>query len=57
MTAGRALAAILVALLAFTQCVAAMTPKRLAQLRAETRDLFYHGYDNYMAHAFPEDEV
>lgn len=25
--------------------------------RHETSDLFYHGYDNYMAHAFPEDEL
>ncbi|KAH7406474.1 glycosyl hydrolase family 47-domain-containing protein [Phaeosphaeria sp. MPI-PUGE-AT-0046c] len=23
----------------------------------ETRDIFYHGYDNYMEHAFPEDEL
>lgn len=29
----------------------------LAQLRQETVDMFYHGYDNYMKHAFPEDEV
>jgi hypothetical protein len=27
------------------------------QLRSETVDLFYHGYDNYMKHAFPEDEL
>jgi len=25
--------------------------------RQETRDIFYHGYDNYMEHAFPEDEL
>jgi hypothetical protein len=25
--------------------------------RQETRDIFYHGYDNYMTHAFPEDEL
>ena len=25
--------------------------------RQETRDVFYHGYDNYMKHAFPEDEL
>jgi hypothetical protein len=25
--------------------------------RQETRDIFYHGYDNYMQHAFPEDEL
>ena len=29
----------------------------LAQLRKETVDMFYHGYSNYMKHAFPEDEV
>ena len=26
-------------------------------VRQETRDIFYHGYDNYMEHAFPEDEL
>lgn len=26
-------------------------------LRLETIDVFYHGYDNYMAHGFPEDEL
>lgn len=35
----------------------AMSPKRIAQLRRETIDMFYHGYDNYMKFAFPEDEV
>jgi hypothetical protein len=25
--------------------------------RQETRDIFYHGYDNYMRSAFPEDEL
>lgn len=25
--------------------------------RSETREIFYHGYDNYMKHAFPEDEL
>jgi hypothetical protein len=25
--------------------------------RKETEDLFYHGYENYMTHAFPEDEL
>ncbi|KAK3111360.1 hypothetical protein LTR53_013490 [Teratosphaeriaceae sp. CCFEE 6253] len=34
-----------------------MTDDSLHNLRADTRDLFYHGYDNYMAHAFPEDEL
>ncbi|KAF2465284.1 seven-hairpin glycosidase [Lindgomyces ingoldianus] len=34
-----------------------MTDNSIAQLRQETRDIFYHGYDNYMKHAFPEDEL
>ncbi|XP_044719865.1 glycosyl hydrolase family 47 protein [Hirsutella rhossiliensis] len=34
-----------------------MRADRLAQLRQETVDMFYHGYSNYMQHAFPEDEL
>jgi len=34
-----------------------MRPDRVTQLRQETVDMFYHGYDNYMRVAFPEDEV
>lgn len=37
--------------------VLAMRPGRIAQLRQETVEMFYHGYDNYMNIAFPEDEV
>lgn len=37
--------------------VLAMRPGRVAQLRQETVDMFYHGFDNYMQIAFPEDEV
>ena len=37
--------------------VRAMRPDRVAQLRQETVDMFYHGFDNYMSIAFPEDEV
>ena len=29
----------------------------LTRLRQETIGIFYHGYDNYMTHAFPEDEL
>ena len=29
----------------------------LTRYRQRTVDLFYHGYDNYMLHAFPEDEL
>src|ERR1700722_16255272 len=25
--------------------------------RRETEDMFYHGFENYMVHAFPEDEL
>ena len=35
----------------------AMTPARIAEFRQETVSMFYHGYDNYMKIAFPEDEV
>ncbi|KAF1364244.1 hypothetical protein EJ07DRAFT_100179 [Lizonia empirigonia] len=39
----------------------ATQPSLVARLtnnhRQETRDIFYHGFDNYMAHAFPEDEL
>ncbi|KAF1846169.1 glycoside hydrolase family 47 protein [Cucurbitaria berberidis CBS 394.84] len=34
-----------------------MTDEAISLLRQETRDIFYHGYDNYMKHAFPEDEL
>ena len=36
---------------------AAMRPDHMAKLRKETVAMFYHGYGNYMEHAFPEDEV
>jgi len=29
----------------------------VAALREETEELFYHGYDNYLKYAFPEDEL
>ncbi|KAF7961281.1 hypothetical protein EAE96_000947 [Botrytis aclada] len=35
----------------------AMTPARIAELRKETVEMFYHGFDNYMELAFPEDEL
>lgn len=35
----------------------AMRPDRIAQLRQDTVEMFYHGFDNYMELAFPEDEV
>ncbi|KAF4620140.1 hypothetical protein G7Y89_g14683 [Cudoniella acicularis] len=35
----------------------AMTTARIAELRQETVAMFYHGFDNYMEIAFPEDEL
>jgi hypothetical protein len=35
----------------------AMTPRRIGELRQDTISMFYHGFDNYMQIAFPEDEV
>ncbi|KAI1492609.1 glycosyl hydrolase family 47-domain-containing protein [Biscogniauxia mediterranea] len=37
--------------------VEAMRPSRMAELRHQTVDMFYHGFDNYMNIAFPEDEL
>lgn len=34
-----------------------MTAARIAELRQETVSMFYHGFDNYMDIAFPEDEL
>jgi hypothetical protein len=47
----------LLLLLSWPATVEAMRPDRVAQLRQETVEMFYHGFDNYMAIAFPEDEV
>ncbi|KFY16194.1 hypothetical protein V492_01503 [Pseudogymnoascus sp. VKM F-4246] len=35
----------------------AMPPSRIAELRQEAVDMFYHGFDNYMDIAFPDDEL
>ncbi|KAH8682416.1 glycoside hydrolase family 47 protein [Xylariales sp. PMI_506] len=43
--------------LSWLASVQAMRPVRLAELREETVDMFYHGFDNYMHIAFPEDEL
>lgn len=37
--------------------VKGMSPERMEELRVETVDMFYHGFNNYMDVAFPEDEV
>ncbi|CAJ2500333.1 Uu.00g031860.m01.CDS01 [Anthostomella pinea] len=34
-----------------------MRPSRIAELRQDTVDMFYHGFNNYMNIAFPEDEL
>ncbi|KAK4504295.1 hypothetical protein PRZ48_005211 [Zasmidium cellare] len=34
-----------------------MTDDQITDLRRDTKDLFYHGFDNYMSHAYPEDEL
>ncbi|KAK4136612.1 glycoside hydrolase family 47 protein [Trichocladium antarcticum] len=34
-----------------------MSPGHVRELRQETVDMFYHGFDNYMNIAFPEDEL
>ncbi|KAI9673612.1 MAG: alpha mannosidase-like protein [Caeruleum heppii] len=35
----------------------AMTRSQIAGLRQDAVDMFYHGFDNYMTYAFPEDEL
>jgi hypothetical protein len=47
----------LLACLGHWPVAAAMRPDRVRELRRETVDMFYHGFDNYMNIAFPEDEV
>ncbi|KFX96129.1 hypothetical protein V490_03494 [Pseudogymnoascus sp. VKM F-3557] len=42
---------------AFVAVANAMSPPRIAELRQEAVDMFYHGFDNYMDFAFPEDEL
>ncbi|KAH8692422.1 glycosyl hydrolase family 47-domain-containing protein [Talaromyces proteolyticus] len=37
--------------------VQAMREGQIHELRKETEQLFYHGFDNYMHYAFPEDEL
>lgn len=44
-------------LLAWLDHTWAMRSDRIASLRDDTVEMFYHGYDNYMRLAFPDDEV
>ncbi|KAI3319680.1 glycoside hydrolase family 47 protein [Xylariaceae sp. AK1471] len=46
-----------IVLLPWLAPVVAMRPGRVAELRQETVEMFYHGFDNYMKIAFPEDEL
>ncbi|KAL1862609.1 hypothetical protein VTK73DRAFT_6698 [Phialemonium thermophilum] len=51
------LAVVLASLFLCVGQVLAMRPERIVQLRLDTVDMFYHGFDNYMKIAFPEDEL
>lgn len=53
----RAWLGLLLVVAALAASAQAMTPRRVGELRRETVDMFYHGFDNYMQLAFPEDEV
>jgi hypothetical protein len=48
---------VLVASLASIPTVRAQSPGQIGALRKEAEDLFYHGFEHYMLHAFPEDEL
>ncbi|OJD12650.1 hypothetical protein AJ78_06789 [Emergomyces pasteurianus Ep9510] len=37
--------------------VTAISGAQVRELRKETEHMFYHGFENYMKHAFPEDEL
>ncbi|CAO3646706.1 unnamed protein product [Mucor fragilis] len=43
--------------LLLTQCHAMMTDKRRLELKDLTKEMFDHGWNNYMQHAYPEDEL
>ncbi|KAL8771233.1 MAG: hypothetical protein Q9194_004951 [Teloschistes cf. exilis] len=47
----------LLVLLTFINTVHGMTHVQIKDLRQEVEHMFYHGYDNYMKNAFPEDEL
>ncbi|EEP77252.1 conserved hypothetical protein [Uncinocarpus reesii 1704] len=44
-------------LLSWLLGVQGIRESRLQELRAETEHMFYHGFENYMKYAFPEDEL
>jgi len=41
----------------FSLVAAKLRQKDLLQLREETRDMFFHGYDSYLRYGYPHDEV
>ncbi|EEH18851.2 hypothetical protein PABG_01170 [Paracoccidioides brasiliensis Pb03] len=47
----------IVALSLWIPPVEGMRGGQIRELRKETEQMFYHGYENYMKHAFPEDEL
>ncbi|KAB8360954.1 hypothetical protein FH972_024686 [Carpinus fangiana] len=51
------LCCLIIASLFFSYPVHCATDRFIRELRKDTFDLFYHGFDNYMQHAFPEDEL
>lgn len=57
MSLSTSLLCIALLLLAWPEQSWAMRPDRIASLRDDTVEMFYHGYDNYMRLAFPDDEV
>lgn len=38
-------------------CVVGMAQREKEEMAKAVKEMFYHGYDNYMAHAFPHDEL
>ncbi|KAI1935977.1 hypothetical protein LOZ66_004895 [Ophidiomyces ophidiicola] len=45
------------ALLPCLSCVQGMRERQVRELRIEAEHMFFHGFDNYMKYAFPEDEL
>lgn len=41
----------------FDDSVANLSKEEIIELREKVRDMFYHGYHNYMKFAFPHDEL
>ncbi|CAG8499935.1 8066_t:CDS:10 [Paraglomus occultum] len=48
---------ILILLVLGSPFVAGLTEQRRIELRDYTKEMFYHGFDNYMKYAFPKDEL